>query len=284
MARVAAKVRDKRVLRLIGRYLRAGVVLPDGTREPTPRGVPQGGPLSPLLANIMLTPLDRELARRGLRFARYADDFLILVKSRAEAERVMTEVVRFVEGRLKLTVNAAKSRVAPLASCTFLGCRITRAKIRWSEAAVEEFRDKVRRFTGRTWGVSMERRLGSLGRYVQGWFGYYRISRTWGEVRELDKWLRRRVRQCYWKQWKRSRQRRRMLLRLGADPREVYLASRSRKGCWRMSTNSIVQAALPNEWLDEQGVPNLQELWIAYHYPSQTTLTAAASANPETKR
>ena len=173
MARVAAKVRDQRVLRLIGRYLRAGVVLPDGTREPTPRGVPQGGPLSPLLANIMLTPLDRALESRGLRFARYADDFLILVQSRAEAERVMTDVVRFVENQLKLTVNAAKSRVAPLASCTFLGCRITRSKIRWSEEAVEEFREKVRRLTGRTWGVSMDHRLGSLGRYVSGWFGYY---------------------------------------------------------------------------------------------------------------
>jgi|GEM_PF-1686278 len=185
MARVAAKVRDKRVLHLIGRYLRAGVVLPDGTREPTPRGVPQGGPLSPLLANIMLTPLDRELERRGRRFARYADDFLILVQSRDEAERAMTEVVRFVEGKLKLMVNPVKSRVAPLAQCTFLGCRVTRTKIRWSAAAVEEFREKVRELTKRTWGVSMERRLGSLNRYVQGWFGYYRISRTWGEVLEL---------------------------------------------------------------------------------------------------
>jgi RNA-directed DNA polymerase len=284
MARVAAKVRDKRVLRLIGRYLRAGVVLPDGTREPTLKGVPQGGPLSPLLANIMLTPLDRKLEGDGLRFARYADDFLILVRDRPQAERVMADVVKFVETELKLTVNAAKSRVDRLARCTFLGCRVERKQIRWSEAAVEEFRDEVRRLTKRTWGVSMERRLGSLGRYVQGWFGYYRISRTWGEVRELDAWLRRRVRQCYWKQWKRGPTRRRMLLRFGADPREVHLASRSRKGCWRMSTNSLVQAALTNEWLDQQGVPNLQALWIAYHYPSQTTPTAEASANPETER
>ena len=274
MARVAAKVRDKRVLRLIGRYLRAGVVLPDGTREPTPRGVPQGGPLSPLLANIMLTPLDRELERRGLRFARYADDFLILVQSRPEAERVMTAVVGFVERKLKLTVNAAKSRVDRLARCIFLGCRIERNQIRWSEPALEEFRDKVRRLTGRTWGVSMDHRLGSLSRYVQGWFGYYRISRTWGEVLELDKWVRRRVRQCYWKQWKRGPTRRRMLLRLGANREEVHLASRSRKGCWRMSTNSVVQAALTNEWLDQQGVPNLQHLWIAYHYPEQTKSSA----------
>lgn len=280
MARVAARVRDKRVLRLIGRYLRAGAVLPDGTREPTPRGVPQGGPLSPLLANIMLTPLDRRLESRGLRFARYADDFLIVVEDRAEAVRVMADVVRFVERELKLTVNAAKSRVDKLARCSFLGCRIERNKIRWSEAALGEFRQKVRELTGRTWGVSMEHRLRSLSRYVTGWFGYYRISRTWGEVLELDKWIRRRVRQCYWKQWKRSRQRRRMLLKLGADPREVYMASRSRKGCWRMSTNSIVQAALTNEWLDQQGVPNLQASWIAYHYPEQTTPSAQASANP----
>ena len=198
MARVAGRVRDKRVLRLIGRYLRAGVVLPDGRRERTPRGVPQGGPLSPLLANIMLTPLDRELEERGRRFARYADDFLVLTADRREAERARGEVVAFVEGELKLTVNAAKSRVDRLARCAFLGCRIERKQIRWSEAAVDEFRAEVRRLTSRTWGVAMERRLGSLGRYVQGWFGYYRISRTWGEVRELDKWLRRRVRQCYW--------------------------------------------------------------------------------------
>jgi RNA-directed DNA polymerase len=280
MARVAAKVRDKRVLRLIGRYLRAGVVLPDGTREPTPRGVPQGGPLSPLLANIMLTPLDQELERRGLRFARYADDFLILVQSRPEAERVMTAVVGFVERKLKLTVNPAKSRVDRLARCVFLGCRIERNKIRWSESAVEEFRDKVRQLTGRSWGVSMDHRLGSLSRYVQGWCGYYRISRTWGEVLELDKWVRRRVRQCYWKQWKRGPTRRRMLLRLGANREDVHLASRSRKGCWRMRTNSVVQAALTNEWLEQQGMPNLQASWIAYHYPKTDDAECGSIGEP----
>jgi RNA-directed DNA polymerase len=267
MALVGAQVRDDRILSLIGRYLRAGVVLPDGKREPTLRGVPQGGPLSPLLANIALTPLDRELERRGLRFARYADDFLILVRTRVAATRVMASVVRFVEGKLKLLVNAAKSRVAPLARCTFLGFRFSRGEIRWSAEAGERFTTEVRSLTGRTWGVSMEARLLALRRYMTGWINYYRLGRNYAEVLALDRWVRRRVRQCYWKQWKRARCRRRNLLRLGADPEQVHLCSRSRKGCWRMSTNSIVQAALTNEWLKQQGVVSLQESWTAYHYP-----------------
>jgi RNA-directed DNA polymerase len=267
MERVAATVKDVRILRLIGRYLRAGVVLPDGTREPTLRGVPQGGPLSPLLANIALTPLDRELERRGLRFARYADDFLILVQSPAAARRVMTGVIRFVEGKLKLLVNPAKSRVARLTQCTFLGFRIQRGQIRWSPETAERFLTEVRRLTGRTWGIAMAERLLALRRYLTGWINYYRLGRNYAEVLALDRWVRRRVRQCYWKQWKRPRARRRNLLRLGADPEQVHLCSRSRKGCWRMATNSIVQAALTNDWLKSQGVPSLQEAWIAYHYP-----------------
>jgi RNA-directed DNA polymerase len=267
MKRVAATVKDGRILRLIGRYLRAGVVLPAGTREPTLRGVPQGGPLSPLMANIALTPLDRELERRGLRFARYADDFLILVKSPAAARRVMTGVVRFVEGKLKLFVNPAKSRVARLTQCTFLGFRIQRGQIRWSPETAERFLTEVRRLTGRTWGIAMAERLLALRRYLTGWINYYRLGRNYAEVLALDRWVRRRVRQCYWKQWKRPRARRRNLLRLGADPDQVHLCSRSRKGCWRMATNSIVQAALTNDWLKSQGVPSLQEAWIAYHYP-----------------
>ena len=267
MRLVAAKVTDARILRLIGRFLRAGVVLPDGKREPTLRGVPQGGPLSPLLANIALTPLDRELEKRGLRFARYADDFLILVRTRVAATRVMAAVVRFVEGKLKLLVNPAKSRVALLSQCTFLGFAFRRGEIRWSAKASERFRTQVRSLTGRTWGVAMEKRLLALRRYMTGWINYYRLGRNYAEVQALDRWVRRRVRQCYWKMWKRPRCRRRNLLRLGADPEQVHLCSRSRKGCWRMSTNSIVQAALNNEWLKQQGVVSLQEAWLAYHYP-----------------
>jgi RNA-directed DNA polymerase len=267
MRLVAATVKDVRILRLIGRYLRAGVVLPDGQREPTLRGVPQGGPLSPLLANIALTPLDRELEGRGLRFARYADDFLILVKTPVAARRVMAGVVRFVEGKLKLLVNAAKSRVARLSQCTFLGFQFRRGEIRWSPEAKERFLAEVRELTGRSRGIAMAVRLLALRRYLTGWINYYRLGRNYAEVRELDRWVRRRVRQCYWKQWKRPRCRRRNLLRLGADPQSVHLCSRSRKGCWRMATNSIIQSALSNEWLRQQGVVSLQEAWLAYHYP-----------------
>src|SRR6185369_17841256 len=143
MRLLACRIRDKRVLRLIGAYLRAGVKLPEGSVEPSTQGVPQGGPLSPLLANIMLDPLDKELERRGLRFARYADDFLVLVKSLRAAQRVMQSISRFVEGRLKLVVNRQKSKAARLSECTFLGFQILRGRIVWMEKALQRFKERI---------------------------------------------------------------------------------------------------------------------------------------------
>ena len=154
MCRVSRKVRDKRVLQLIGKYLRAGVVI-NGRREETRKGVPQGGPLSPLLANILLDDLDKELENRGHRFARYADDFVILVKSRRAGERVMANIARFLERKLKLVVNQEKSRVASTNEITFLGLVFKGASIRWSDKAVAEFKRRVKELTGRSWGVSM---------------------------------------------------------------------------------------------------------------------------------
>lgn len=261
------KVKDRRVLALIRRYLTAGVVLPDGRYEETPQGVPQGGPLSPLLANIVLDPLDRELTRRGHVFARYADDFIVLVKSARAAERVMASLTRYVEGKLKLVVNRTKSKTAPLKECPFLGFTITgRGKIVWSEKARLRFKQRIREITSRSRGVAVEQMMGELRRYVQGWLGYFGISKTYTEVLALDDWVRRRVRLYYWKQWKQPRTRRRHLIKLGADPEQVKLATRSRKGYWRMSSNSIVQAALTNTWLHAQGVPDLRAKWIARHY------------------
>lgn len=267
MGQLREKIRDRKVLKLIHRYLVAGVVLPDGTREATPQGVPQGGPLSPLLANIVLDPLDKELERRGHHFARYADDFLVLVKSAKAAERVMSSLTQFVEGRLKLTVNRAKSKAAPLKQCAFLGFQIGHGgKVVWSTKALARFKSRVKEITRRNRGHRVQDVIDELRRYVTGWINYFHISHTYTVVEELAEWTRRRVRLYFWKQWKQPRTRRRHLLALGIPPGEVHMATRSRKGYWRMSSNSILQRALTNQRLHEQGVPDLRTLWIKLHY------------------
>ena len=270
MGQLREKIRDRQVLALIRRYLQAGVVLPDGTREATPQGVPQGGPLSPLLANITLDPLDKELERRGHRFVRYADDFLVMVKSAKAAERVMASLIGFVEGPLKLVVNRAKSKTAPLRQCAFLGFQIgARGRVVWTAKAQARFKRRVREITRRNRGHRVQDVIDELSRYVTGWLHYFGISHTYTALLRLDEWLRRRVRLYYWKQWKRPRTRRRHLLALGIAPEEVHMATRSRKGYWRMSANSIVQRALTNRWLHEQGVADMRKLWIALHYGPQ---------------
>jgi RNA-directed DNA polymerase len=261
------KVQCRRVLGLIRRYLTAGVELPDGTREATPQGVPQGGPLSPLLANIALDPLDKELEARGHKFARYADDFIVMVKSANAAKRVLASLVRYCEGRLRLIVNRAKSRAAPLKQCAFLGYRIDhKGTLAWTEKAQHRFKERVREITSRNRGHKVENVIDELKLYIRGWLNYYKLSSTYKEVLALSVWVRRRVRLYYWKQWKQPRTRRRNLLSLGADPATVHMATRSRKGYWRMSQNEIVRHALNNRWLEEQGVPDMRAVWIVLHY------------------
>jgi RNA-directed DNA polymerase len=267
MNRVARKVGDRRLLKLIWRYLRAGVE-EDGVVKPTIRGVPQGGPLSPLLANILLDDLDRELEKRGHRFARYADDFLVLVRTPRAGERVAAGLRRFLEKRLRLTVNEKKSKVAAVKECGFLGFTFRGKKIRWTDEALRDFKHRVIELTGRSWGVAMTYRLRKLSEYLRGWMGYYALSEYYRPLPDLDSWIRRRIRMCYWKQWRRTRTRVRELLKLGTSPKQAILTALSRKSYWHLSKTLATQSGLTDNWLDQQGLVSVRKLWIAFHYPA----------------
>jgi RNA-directed DNA polymerase len=267
MHRVARKVRDKRVLRLIGKYLRAGVMV-NGRLQATRKGVPQGGPLSPLLANILLDDLDKELERRGHRFVRYADDFIILVKSQRAGERVMLSVQHFLERKLKLKVNQDKSQVALTNQTDFLGFTFKGTKIRWSEKAFQEFKRRVKRLTGRSWFVSMEYRYKKLAQYLRGWMNYFGISEYYRPIPEIDHWLRRRLRMCYWKQWRYARTKVRKLRKLGTFLHTAISVAISRKGPWHLARTLATQTGMTNQWLMDQGLLSVKELWVNIHYPA----------------
>lgn len=267
MHRVAKHVHDKRVLRLIGKYLRAGVVV-KGRRQSTRQGVPQGGPLSPLLSNVMLDDLDKELEQRGHRFARYADDFVILVKSQRAGHRVMASITRFLEKRLKLRVNTDKSRVCPTNDCEFLGFTFRGTKIRWLQRAFDAFRRRVRLYTGRSWRVSMRHRIKRLNQYLQGWMGYFGISEYYRPFGKLDSWIRRRIRMCFWKQWRYARTKVRELCKLGTRLDTAVLTAISRKGPWHLSRTLATQTGMTNQWLSGLGLLNVKELWCLIHYPA----------------
>mgnify|MGYP005703320377 CR=1 FL=1 len=268
MRKLGERLTNRRLLSLIHRYLKAGVILPDGRYESASSGVPQGGPLSPLMSNILLDELDQELETRGHRFVRYADDFTIRCGSLRAGKRIRESVKQFVERRLKLIVNTSKSQVVALKDSAFLGFHIVRKKIRWTVKAKKRFKAEIKRITRRTRGTSPQKVIRDLQLYVRGAISYYVIGLTFREARELDEWMRRRVRLYYWKQWGRPRTRRRKLLGLGIGRDEVKKASRSRKGHWRMSQNSLVRNAMTNDWLSDQGVPSIKEQWINANYPN----------------
>lgn len=267
MSRVSRRVHDKRVLHLIGKYLRAGVTV-KGRLQATAMGVPQGGPLSPLLANILLDDLDKELEKRGHRFSRYADDLIILVRSQSAGERVMAGIRRFLKNKLRLAVNEKKSKVAPVQECSFLGFVYVRGKIRWCDKSFQEFKRRIRLFTGRSWFVSMEYRYKKLAEYVRGWMNYYGISEYYRPIPEIDEWLRRRIRMCYWKQWRYVRTKVRNLLKLGTFKRQAILTALSRKGPWHLARTLAAQTGMTNKWLYEKGLISVKEQWVRIHYPA----------------
>ncbi|WP_422475313.1 group II intron reverse transcriptase/maturase [Endozoicomonas sp. ALB032] len=266
MSRVARKINDKRLLKLIGCYLRAGVMI-DGQCYPTRVGMPQGGPLSPLLSNVLLDDLDKELEYRGHGFARYCDDFLILVHSQRAGERVMESITRYLERRLKLTINLTKSKVVQSTEVEFLSFTFTGKRIRWSQKSLLRFKRTIIKLTSRSWGVSMGYRLRKLAEYIRGWMGYFRITEYYSPIPLLDQWIRRRIRCCFIKQWRKPKTRYRNLVKLGVDHIKAASIAASSKGYYRLSKTFATQQALNDSYLANIGLVSLKELWIRFHYP-----------------
>jgi RNA-directed DNA polymerase len=266
MTYLGYKVRDKRLLRLIKRYLRAGVIDNQFYSE-SREGVPQGGPLSPLLANIMLDPLDKELEKRGHKFARYADDFTILVKSRRAGERVLGSISQYLSHRLKLIVNKAKSRVVKTSESKFLGFTFKRGRIQWHLKTLQKFKQQVRRLTNRNWGVSMHYQLFKLSQYLRGWINYFGIASGYQHCVDLDHWIRRRVRMAYWRQWRKPRTKIRNLMRLGVHVQSAVACGLTSKGPWRSAKSPGINQALSLDYLKSEGLYSLRDGWIALHYP-----------------
>jgi len=258
MARVAARLSDKRVLKLIRAFLKAGV-MEDGLVRPVDEGTPQGGPLSPLLSNVVLDELDKELTRRGHRFCRYGDDCNIYVRSRRAGERIMASVGRFLTVKLRLKVNEAKSAVARPEERKFLGFSLSNdgSERRIASQALSRFKQRVRDLTRRTKGVSLPKLVAELAPYLIGWRGYFGFCQTPRVLSNLDAWIRRRLRSYLWRQWQNGRNRFKQLRRRGVPTFAAAVAAGSPTGFWRMSSHPALHMALRNHAFDSIGLPRL---------------------------
>src|ERR1700686_2101975 len=261
MGQIAKRVGDKRLLKLIRAFLNAGV-MENGLVSPSVEGTPQGGPLSPLLSNLVLDELDRELERRGHRFVRYADDSNIYVRSERAGQRVMESITRFITQKLKLKVNEAKSAVARPQERKFLGFSFTtgpEVKRAIAPKALDRFKERIREITRKGRGRSMEQVVEKLARYVRGWRGYFGFCETPSVLRRLDSWVRRRVRCAFWRQWKTGRKRYAELVRRGASREEAAQTAGTRSGPWHVSQSPALHQALSNAYLTSFGLPSLIE-------------------------
>lgn len=269
MARVAHGVKDKRVLRLIRRYLESGVMV-NGVVMETDEGTPQGGPLSPLLANLLLDDLDRELEQRGHKFVRYADDCNIYVKTPRAGERVLASVRRYLEQKLKLKVNEKKSKVDRPTKRKILGFRLFREKgqvrIGIAVQSVGRCRERLRELTRRTRSGLLADVVEEVNQQVRGWVSYFRLADTPTPFKELDEWLRRRLRQLVWKRWKRGRTRWRELVALGV-PETMAALGAVGKSPWHMAAAPVVNMALSNTYWKEQGLQSLLETYHRLRQP-----------------
>jgi RNA-directed DNA polymerase len=258
MARVAERVADKRVLRLLRAVLSAGV-MENGLVRPTDEGAPQGGPLSPILSNLVLDEFDKELERRGHRFCRYADDCNVYVRSRRAGERVMASARHFLTVKLRLKVNESKSAVARPEERKFLGFTISNdgSERRIAAKALDRFKTRVRELTCRTRGVSVDQLIEPLARYLIGWRGYFGFCQTPRVLSNLDARIRRRLRMYIWRQWQNGPNRFKELRRRGVPKFRAAVAAGSPTGFWRMSSHPAVQQAMRNHYFDSIGLPRL---------------------------
>lgn len=269
MSRIARKIEDRRTLHLIRKYLKSGVLL-NGVKVASEEGTPQGGPLSPLLANIVLDDLDRELERRGHRFCRYADDCNIYVKSRRAGERIMVSIGRLIIRELKLRINTAKSAVDHPWNRKFLGFSFYQHKdgagIRIHPKSIKKVKSTIRKITNRNHSRNFEERLEILGRVTTGWVNYFGLADAKKIMEELDGWTRRRLRACLWKQWKRIRTKHDNLVKLGLLSPKAWEWSNSRKKYWRIAGSFILATTVTNQVLEECGYKSLVKQYERVHY------------------
>jgi RNA-directed DNA polymerase len=257
MSRLARVIKDKRLLRMIRKFLVAGIMM-NGVCVGRTEGMPQGGNLSPLLSNLLLDELDKELEKRGHKFCRYADDCNIYVRSRKAGERVMLSTKKFLENKLKLKINENKSKVAEVEECKFLGYTLLNdGRLILAKESIKRLRNKIKQTTKRSRGISLQKVIKELNKQLVGWIGYYRLTEYPGQLKDLDGWIRRKLR-CYrLKQRKRSYPIAKFLIGLGVEANFAWGAAKSSKGWWWLSSGRAVQKAMSNAWFEELGLTNL---------------------------
>ena len=264
MGKLEKKIKDRRLLKLIRKYLESGVLV-NGIKVSSEEGTTQGGPLSPLLANIMLDGIDKELEKRGHKFCRYADDCNIYVKSKKAGIRVMDSVTKLIENNLKLKVNKNKSAVDLVTNRKFLGFSVYyrkgKFKIRIHDKSIKRFRDKIRDITNRNRGISIDERILRLNDSIRGWINYFGIADAKRKLKILDSWIRRRLRACLWKQWKKTKTKYKNLIKLGISKSQAYQFANTRKGYWRISKSPILDIALNNGYFKSIGLMSLSNIY-----------------------
>ncbi|PSL51286.1 group II intron reverse transcriptase/maturase [Salsuginibacillus halophilus] len=264
MRTLSFRINDPQVLRLIRRFLQAGV-MEDGVTRASTKGTPQGGPISPVLSNIVLDELDQELEKRGVRFVRYADDCMMFTESKRAGKNLMASITAFIEKKLKLRVNREKSTVDRPWRRKFLGISFTPSrkdpKIRIASESIQQIKGKIKTLTSRRTSIPMEERIKRLNQYLTGWLGYFQLTETPSVLREIDSWLKRRLRMIRWKEWKTIRNRTKMLIQHGASRRKAWEWARSRKAYWRIARSPVMHKTLDEAYWADQG---LMSLWHRY--------------------